>query len=76
MAEKSSSKRGAKEQRPLGPRGGKTTISPGGLMRKTFYLGPEEEENLRQEAFESRRSEGDIVRQLIREHYGLEEPTE
>ena len=45
-------------------------------MRKTFYLGPEEEENLRQEAFESRRSEGDIVRQLIREHYGLEEPTE
>ena len=61
-------------QPTLGPRGGKTTISPGGLMRKTFYLGPEEEEQLRQEAFQLRRSEGDIVRRLIRVHYGLDEP--
>jgi hypothetical protein len=61
-------------QPALGPRGGKTTISPGGLMRKTFYLGPEEEELLREEAFRLRRSEGDIVRQLIRLHYGLDEP--
>jgi|GEM_PF-1039855 len=59
-------------QPALGPRGGKTTISPGGLMRKTFYLGPEEEELLRQEAFRLRRSEGDIVRELIRLHFGLE----
>ena len=40
-------------------------------MRKTFYLGPEEEELLRLEAFETRRSEGEIVRELIREHFGL-----
>lgn len=64
------------KQPSLGPRGGKTTISPGGLMRKTFYLGPEEEEQLRQEAFRLRRSEGDIVRELIRARYGLEEPEE
>jgi hypothetical protein len=45
-------------------------------MRKTFYLGPEEEEALRREAFRLRRSEGDIVRELIRSHFGLEEPDE
>lgn len=57
-----------------GPRGGKTTVSRSGrLIRKTFWLHPDEEEALRRAAFEERRSEAAIVRQLLRRHFGIED---
>ncbi|MEO1082757.1 MAG: hypothetical protein AAFY88_00800 [Acidobacteriota bacterium] len=57
-----------------GPRGGKTTVSKdGNLVRKTFWLHPDEEEALRRAAFEERRSEAAIVRELLRRHFGIED---
>lgn len=56
-----------------GPRGGKTTVSADGLLvRKTFFLDREVEEALREDSFRSRRTEAEIVRQLLRDHYGIE----
>ncbi len=57
---------------PTGPRGGKTTITVGGHIRKTLYLGPEEAESLRQDAFTQRRRESDVLREIIRQYYELE----
>lgn len=58
---------------PRGPRGGKTTVSADGLLvRKTFFLDREVEEALREDSFKTRRTEAEIVRQLLRDHYGIE----
>ena len=58
--------------RPTGPRGGTTTITVGGHIRKTLYLGPEEAERLRQDAFTQRRRESDVLREIVRQFYELE----
>lgn len=56
-----------------GPRGGKTTVSrDGAMVRKTFYLDWDVEEALRDEAHETRRTEAEILRQILRDHYDLE----
>jgi hypothetical protein len=60
-------------ERPTGPRGGTTTITVGGHIRKTLYLGPEEAERLRQDAFSQRRRESDVLREIVRRYYGLAE---
>ena len=44
----------------------------GALLRKTFYIDREVERALREEAYRTRRTEAEIVRQLLREHYGIE----
>jgi len=49
-----------------GPRGGKTTQTETGMVRKTIWLYEDEAEALRREAFEGRRSESDIVREALR----------
>lgn len=62
------------EGKRQGPRGGKTTVSKSGnLIRKTFWIHPDEEEALRREAFEERRSEADIVREALRRYFGIED---
>lgn len=64
---------GLAEEAHRGPRGGTTTVSSsGGLVKKTFWLERDIEERLRQEAFDSRQSEAEVVRQALRERYGLE----
>jgi hypothetical protein len=50
----------------LGPRGGKTTMTETGLVRKTIYFHTDEAEILRLKAFEDRRSESEIVREALR----------
>lgn len=56
-----------------GPRGGRTTVSAdGALVRKTFYLDRDVEEALRDEAHQTRRTEAEIVREALRERYGIE----
>lgn len=56
-----------------GPRGGRTTISEDGLLiRKTFFIDRDVEELLRNDAHERRTTEAAIIRQLLREHYGVE----
>ena len=59
---------------PSGPRGGKTTVSASGnLIRKTFWIHPDEEEALRRAAFEQRRSEADLVREALRRFFDIED---
>lgn len=56
-----------------GPRGGTTTVSAdGALVRKTFYIDRDVEEALREESFRTRRTEAEIVRETLRDRYGLE----
>ena len=62
------------EDRPAtGPRGGGTTVTPGGdMVRKNFWIDAELEARLRKEAFDERISEAEIIRRLLRRHYGVE----
>jgi hypothetical protein len=60
--------------RRTGPRGGTTTTTKAGtLIRKTVYIHPDEEAALRREAYETRRSESEIIRELIRRRFKIED---
>ncbi len=63
----------ASEPKAEGPRGGKTTVSKRGLIRKTLWIHRDENEALRKAAFEERKTETEIVRQLLRQHFGIED---
>lgn len=54
------------QERRLGPRGGTTTISKRGMVRKTLWLHADEAEALRERAFRTRRSEAEILREGLR----------
>lgn len=55
-----------------GPRGGRSTLSSdGSMIRKNFYLDREVEEALRDDAHRRRRSEADVLREILRDHYGI-----
>lgn len=56
-----------------GPRGGKTTRSKSGMVRKSFWIDPDAEEALRRMAFEDRRSESEIVREALRRFFKIED---
>lgn len=49
-----------------GPKGGTTTFTAGGLVRKVIYLNKDEAEALRLKAFTDRRTESDIAREALR----------
>lgn len=51
----------------VGPRGGTTTLTKSGLVRKNFWLPTDEAEALRYKAFKERRTEADIIRDALRE---------
>ena len=55
----------------IGPRGGKTTMTETGLVRKTIYFHVDEAESLRLKAFEDRRTESEIVREALRKFLGI-----
>lgn len=65
-------KNGAKLPK-TGPRGGRTTVTKTGLMRKTFALHLDEVEALRAAAYEQRRTETDIVRTALRRYLEIED---
>ena len=52
----------------LGPRGGETTVTPGGLTRISAYLDGEEREAVRRKAFEEDRSISDVIRSALRSY--------
>jgi hypothetical protein len=56
----------------LGPRGGLTTVTPGGLNRVSTYLLPEERDAIRRRAFEEDRSISEVIRAAIRAHLDLD----
>ena len=45
-----------------GPRGGTTTVTPSGLVKKNLWIPARDAERLRKAAYELRTSEADIVR--------------
>jgi hypothetical protein len=49
----------------IGPRGGKTTVTSTGMVRKALFLYEEEAEALRVLAFEERRPESELMREAI-----------
>lgn len=51
------------ETTQIGPRGGTTTVTRSGMVKKNLWIPREEAEALRQKAFEERRSEADIIRE-------------
>lgn len=61
------------ERRDQGPRGGKTTVTPGGLLKKTVYLDPEEWAALKKKSYEEDRPVSDILRELVRRGLGFSE---
>lgn len=64
--------RGMSKKR-LGPRGGETTVSKTGMIRKNVWLHPDEAEALRVQAFKERRTESEILREGLRKVLGLED---
>lgn len=52
-----------KEQR--GPKGGRTTRTAGGLIRKSVILTPELDGELRRRAYQEQRSESEIIRDAL-----------
>lgn len=76
MAERRSGKGRRREHEPpararRGPRGGLTTVTPGGLNRLSTYLLPEEREAVRRRAFEDDASISEVIRAAIRSYLDL-----
>lgn len=61
------------DKKRLGPRGGETTVSKSGMVRKTLWLHADEAETLRERAYRDRRSEAEILREALRRMLGLED---
>lgn len=51
---------------PVGPRGGTTTVTKSGMVKKNLWIPRDEAEALREKAFHERRSEADIIREGLR----------
>ena len=62
-----------KKTNSSGPRGGKTTVSASGMVRKTLWLHGDEAEALREKAYRDRRAESDIMREALRRLLGIED---
>lgn len=70
----SKSRKGRPEEAagPLrGPRGGLTTVTPGGLTRVSTYLDDKERSAVRSRAFKEERSISDVIRSAVRYYLGL-----
>jgi hypothetical protein len=64
----------AKKSKPTeGPRGGRTTVSASGMVRKTLWLHADEAERLRELAYRERRAESEIMREALRKLLGIED---
>lgn len=61
------------EKGSAGPRGGKTTVTKGGLIRTVVYLHPDERRALRFAAAEREQAASEIVREALRAYLGIED---
>lgn len=55
-----------------GPRGGRTTVTPGGMLKKTVYFDPEEWAALKKKSYEEDRPISEIIREILRAGLGLD----
>jgi hypothetical protein len=62
---------GFEETPSTGPRGGTTTVTSSGMIRKNLWISHQENEALRRRAFEDRQSETQIIRAGLRRILGL-----
>jgi len=62
----------AKEDGKNRTKRGKTTLTPGGLLKKTVYLETDEREELRRKSYEENRPVSDLIRSLIRQGLALD----
>jgi hypothetical protein len=62
-----------KDTDPKGPRGGETTVTKSGMIRKTIWLHGDEAEELRDRAYRDRRTESELVREALRAYLGIED---
>jgi hypothetical protein len=56
-----------------GPRGGETTVTKSGMIRKTLWIHHDEAEALRERAYRERRAESDIMREALRQLLGIDD---
>lgn len=63
----------AGKKAPTGPRGGTTTVTKSGMVRKTLWLHADEAEALRLRAFKDRRSESELMREALRRLLRIED---
>jgi hypothetical protein len=56
-----------------GPRGGKTTVTKGGLIRVVIYLSPEERKALKQAALDREMPATEVVRDALRTFLNLDD---
>lgn len=61
------------ENRGAGPRGGKTTVTKGGLIRTVIYLHPDERKALRLAVAEREQPASEIVREALRAYLSIED---
>ena len=54
-----------------GPRGGKTTVTKGGLFRTVIFLSPEERRALKQAALDREMPASEVVREALRAFLGI-----
>ncbi|MFW6012202.1 MAG: hypothetical protein ACOC7L_01235 [Acidobacteriota bacterium] len=62
----------AAETAHVGRRGGKTTATPGSI-RKSFWIDQDAEEALHRDAAASGIPKAELLRQVLRRHYGLDD---
>lgn len=56
-----------------GPRGGKTTVTKGGLIRVVIYLSPDERKALKQAALDREMPASEVMREALRNFLNLED---
>ena len=56
-----------------GPRGGKTTVTESGMVRKTLWLHEDEAEALRDASYRDRLPESEIMRRALRLYLRIED---
>lgn len=61
------------DDRPEGPRGGKTTVTKSGLIRTVVYLHADERRALRMAAAEREQPASEIMREALRLYLKLED---
>lgn len=64
--DQSSRQQGSPQSKP-----DKTTVTPGGFLRKTVYFGSEEWEAIRAQAYREEQNYSDIVRRAVRRELNL-----
>jgi hypothetical protein len=62
------------EHEDRGPKGGTTTLTASGMVKKNLWVTRSMAERLREEAYQRRTSEAEIIRQALTRHFRQARP--